>query len=77
MSFEKAEANLDMNVEDLELRRVKELFPSLIGADELRRLEIPKLDWFIPNLVPVGLSILGGPKNLGKAIWFCSSVRIF
>ena len=77
MSFEKAEANLDMNIEDLELRRVKELFPSLIGADELRRMEIPKLDWFIPDLVPVGLSILGGPRKLGKSylvLQFCQDI---
>ena len=77
MNFEKIEAEIDMNVEDLALRRVKELFPTLIGADELRRMEIPKLDWFIPNLVPVGLSILGGPKKLGKSylvLQFCQDI---
>jgi len=77
MNFEKIEAKIDMNVEDLALRRVKELFPTLIGADELRRMEVPKLDWFIPNFVPVGLSILGGPKKLGKSylvLQFCQDI---
>ena len=63
MDFEKLGEQLNMNVEDLSLRQLKAAFPTLIGADELKRMEIPKLDWFLPNLVPVGLSILGGPKK--------------
>ena len=77
MNFEKIEANLNIDEWEVSLRKVKELFPSLIGADELRRKEIPKLDWFIPDLVPVGLSILGGPRKLGKSylvLQFCQDI---
>ena len=77
MDFEKLGEQLNMNVEDLSLRQLKAAFPTLIGADELKRMEIPKLDWFLPNLVPVGLSILGGPKKLGKSylvLQFCKDI---
>ncbi len=77
MDFDKFEERQKMNVEELSLRKLKEAFPTLIGADELKRMEIPKLDWFIPDLVPVGLSILGGPKKLGKSylvLQFCQDI---
>lgn len=77
MNFERIETNLNIDEWELSLSKVKELFPTLVGADELRRMEVPKLDWFIPNLVPVGLSILGGPKKMGKSylvLQFCRDI---
>jgi hypothetical protein len=41
MNFEKAEAQLDIDVEELSLRLLKEKYPSLMTADELLALHIP------------------------------------
>ena len=41
-------------------------FKSIKGGDELAIMDIPPPEWMIPDLLPVGLTILGGPKNLEK-----------
>lgn len=66
-TFDGVEASLKIDVDDLKLRRLKERFPGLKGADELAKMVIPAPDWVLPDFVPVGLSILGGPKKLGKS----------
>ncbi len=66
-TFDGVEASLKVDVDDLKLRRLKERFPGLKGADELAKMVIPAPDWVLPDFVPVGLSILGGPKKLGKS----------
>jgi len=68
-TFDGVEASLKVDVDDLKLRRLKERFPGLKGADELAKMVIPAPDWILPDFVPVGLSILGGPKKLGKRSW--------
>ncbi|MBT5001210.1 MAG: AAA family ATPase [Tateyamaria sp.] len=67
MNFEKIEANLNMNVEELSLRRLKEKYPSLMTADELLALPIPETDWIVPDLIPAGLSLIGGAPKVGKS----------
>ena len=47
---------------DLKLR-----FKSIKGGDELAVMDIPPPEWLIPDKIPVGLTILGGPKKLGKS----------
>lgn len=85
MNFEKIEAKIDMNVEELSLRRLKEKYPSLMTADELLALPIPEADWLVPELIPTGLSLIGGAPKVGKSYFilklakdiFASGGRIF
>ena len=67
MNFEKAEAQLDIDVEELSLRLLKEKYPSLMTADELLALHIPETDWIVPDLIPAGLSLIGGAPKVGKS----------
>ena len=49
------------------LTALKLRFKSIKGGDELAVMDIPPPEWLIPDLLPVGLTILGGPKKLGKS----------
>ena len=49
------------------LAALKKRFPSIKGGDELAAMNIPEPPWLIPDILPVGLTILGGPKKLGKS----------
>ena len=52
---------------ELKLTALKSRFKSITGGDELAAMDIEKPSWLIDNLMPVGLTILGGPKKLGKS----------
>ena len=62
-----------MNIENIfgtdaeGLVELKRRFPCITGADELAEMELPPPSWIIPELLPVGLTVLGGPKKLGKS----------
>ena len=40
----------------------------IISHRELMLMEIPKPDWYVPNLIPEGLTLLGGPAKIGKSL---------
>ncbi len=39
-----------------------------ISARDLARMELPEIRWAVPDFVPEGLTILGGPPKLGKSV---------
>jgi hypothetical protein len=41
--------------------------PAVIDAADLLALDIPPLQWIVPNLIPEGTTILAGPPKLGKS----------
>lgn len=51
----------------LGLHQIKKKFPCITGADELACMEITPTQWVLDDFLPVGLTILGGPKKLGKS----------
>ena len=72
-----------MNIENIfgtdaeGLVELKRRFPCITGADELAEMELPPPSWIIPELLPVGLTVLGGPKKLGKSymvMQFCRDI---
>ena len=67
MDFDKFEERQKMNVEELSLRKLKEKYPSLRTADELRALKIPEIDWIVPDLIPQGLTLIVGAPKVGKS----------
>lgn len=72
-----------MNIENIfgtnaeGLVELKRRFPCITGADELAEMDIPPPSWVLPELLPVGLTVLGGPKKLGKSymvMQFCRDI---
>ena len=59
--------SFDDNIKQQALAALKLKFKSIKGGDELAVMDIPPPEWLIPDLLPVGLTILGGPKKLGKS----------
>ena len=59
--------SLDNDKRKQALAALKKRFPAIKGGDELAVMPIPEPEWIIPDLLPVGLTILGGPKKLGKS----------
>ena len=59
--------SFDDDIKKQMLTALKLRFKSIKGADELAVMDIPPPKWMIPDLMPVGLTILGGPKKLGKS----------
>jgi len=51
-----------------ELRRRPALRLNAISARDLARMELPEIRWAVPDFVPEGLTILGGPPKLGKSV---------
>lgn len=49
------------------LAGLKLKFPAIKGGDELAVMDIPEPAWLIEDILPQGLTILGGPKKLGKS----------
>ena len=41
----------------------------IISHRELMLMEIAKPDWYVPNLIPEGLTLLGGPAKIGKSLF--------
>ena len=58
--------SFDDDIKKQALTALKLRFKSIKGGDELAVMDIPPPEWLIPDLLPVGLTILGGPKKLGK-----------
>lgn len=48
-------------------RTADEVRATSIDAAELLDLEIPPLQWIVPDLLPEGTSVLAGPPKLGKS----------
>ena len=44
-------------------------YPKTISADELQKMDIPPIRWFVDTLITAGLSLLVGPSKAGKS-WF-------
>ena len=59
--------SFDDDIKKQALTALKLKFNSIKGGDELAVMDIPPPKWMIPDLIPVGLTILGGPKKLGKS----------
>mgnify|MGYP002832115790 CR=1 FL=1 len=59
--------SFDDDIKKQALTALKLRFNSIKGGDELAVMDIPPPKWMIPDLIPVGLTILGGPKKLGKS----------
>ena len=59
--------SFDDDMKKKKLTALKLRFKSIKGGDELAAMDIPPPEWLIPDLLPVGLTILGGPKKLGKS----------
>ena len=59
--------SFDDNMKEQALASLKLRFKSIKGGDELAVMDIPPPEWLIPDKIPVGLTILGGPKKLGKS----------
>ena len=59
--------SFDDNMKQQALANLKLKFKSIKGGDELAVMDIPPPEWLIKDLLPVGLTILGGPKKLGKS----------
>ena len=60
--------SLDYNPKKQALAAVKLRFPAMKGGDQLAAMDIPEPLWLIKDILPLGLTVLGGPKKLGKAI---------
>lgn len=49
--------------------------PTIVGADDLAGREFPPLRWIVPELLPEGLTILGGKAKMGKS-WLVLGLAI-
>jgi hypothetical protein len=77
MNFATVREQLNIDPEKLLLEKIKITFPGITGGDELEAMEIPPPAWVIQDLLPVGLTILGGAKKLGKSyliMQFCRDI---
>ena len=59
--------NADIDTRKQALAELKKRFPAIKGGDELAAMDIPEPPWLIKDLLPIGLTILGGPQKLGKS----------
>ena len=59
--------SLDYNPKKQALAAVKLRFPAMKGGDQLAAMDIPEPPWLIKDILPPGLTVLGGPKKLGKS----------
>ena len=59
--------SLDSDNRKLALAALKRQFPAIKGGDELAVMPIPEPEWLIPDLLPVGLTVLAGARKLGKS----------
>lgn len=50
-----------------EPRSMEEIEASSIDAADLLALDIPPLQWIVPDLLPEGTTVLAGPPKLGKS----------
>jgi len=75
MNFTKAEANLNINQETIALGILKEKYPSLMTAEELLELPIPAADWVVDDLLPTGLSLIGGVPKIGKSYFILKLIK--
>lgn len=48
-------------------RSMQEIEASSIDATDLLELDIPPLQWVVPDLLPEGTTVLAGPPKLGKS----------
>jgi len=48
-------------------RSMQEIEASSIDATDLLELDIPPLQWIVPDLLPEGTTVLAGPPKLGKS----------
>jgi hypothetical protein len=48
-------------------RSAEEISASSIDAADLLELDIPPLQWIVPDLLPEGTTVLAGPPKLGKS----------
>lgn len=44
-------------------------------GEDLLTLEMPKVRWVVPDLLPQGLTVFGGPGKIGKS-WLCMQVGV-
>lgn len=44
------------------------LLPHIYTADTLEKMDLPPLRWFIPGLIPEGVTILAGRNKTGKSV---------
>lgn len=47
----------------------------LISADNLEKIEFPKIRWILPDLIPAGLTLLSGAPKLGKS-WLAQDLSL-
>tara|TARA_B100001057_G_scaffold451020_1_gene493615 strand:- start:76 stop:1053 length:978 start_codon:yes stop_codon:yes gene_type:complete len=59
--------SFDTSIKNTALAALKRRFNSLKGGDELAAMDIPEPPWLIKDILPLGLTVLGGPKKLGKS----------
>jgi hypothetical protein len=48
-------------------RSAEEISASSIDAVDLLELDIPPMQWIVPDLLPEGTTVLAGPPKLGKS----------
>jgi hypothetical protein len=53
----------------------QKIIPATISAEELMRKEFPDPVWVIPELLPEGLTILGGKPKMGKS-WLALGIAL-
>ena len=69
---EQVAAKLELDLRQLEFEQRK---LDSYSVFELSRMEIEPVKWFIPNMLPSGLTILAGPPKIGKS-FFCWNMAI-
>lgn len=69
---EQVAATLELDLRQLEFEQQK---LDSYSVFELSRMEIEPVKWFIPSILPSGLTILAGPPKIGKS-FFCWNMAI-
>lgn len=71
-SAEQVAAKLELKLKHLEFEQQK---LDSYNVFELSRMEIEPVKWFIPRMLPSGLTILAGPPKIGKS-FFCWNMAV-
>lgn len=65
-------AQFEASAEELQFEQI---LLEYYTAEELARMEIEPVKWFIPDFLPSGLTILSGPPKIGKS-FFCWNMAL-
>ena len=65
-------ASLELDLNQLEFEQEK---LESYSVHELAKMTIDPVKWFIPNILPSGLTILAGPPKIGKS-FFCWNIAL-